>query len=61
METITPNQKNQQVAWDNLKNAIGDELWQKYTHLTFEEMLRVPELAQYRKNIQNAIDLWYKE
>ncbi|GEM_PF-2088861 len=44
-----------------LKRKIPTDVWDKYIHLSYEEMLEEPELEPYTDYLKKAIDWWYKE
>jgi hypothetical protein len=47
---------------DRLRDAIPNELFMKYDHLDFEEMIEMAELQPYRDILEEAkLDWWKSE
>lgn len=45
---------------DNVRILIGNELYNKYNHLSYAEMAQVPELADYKDDILQAEKDWFE-
>jgi hypothetical protein len=44
-----------------VKSILTKELWDRYCHLTYAQMARVPELAEYAEDLRQADKEWLRE
>jgi hypothetical protein len=44
-----------------VKSIVTKELWKRYCHLTYAQMTRVPELAEYAEDLRQADKEWLRE
>jgi hypothetical protein len=44
-----------------VKSILTKELWERYCHLTYTQMARVPELAEYAEDLYQADKEWLRE
>lgn len=46
--------KTQAEIYTEMEKLIPTELWEKYSHLSFEDMAEIPELASYKAKLLQA-------
>ena len=46
------------AAW--VKSFLPTELWERYCHLSYCQMARIPELAKYADQLQEADKSWLR-
>ena len=44
-----------------VQSLLTPELWERYCHLTYAQMARVPELAEYAEVLREADKEWWRE
>jgi hypothetical protein len=43
-----------------IKSILPSELWDHYCHLTYAQMTRIPELANYAEQLREADRHWHR-
>ena len=43
-----------------IKSILPPELWERYCHLTYAQMTRIPELAHYAEQLREADRNWLR-
>jgi hypothetical protein len=43
-----------------VKSILPSELWDRYCHLTYAQMARIPELAEYAEDLRAADRNWLR-
>lgn len=49
----------QSEIYDEIKNKIPEELWNKYNYESFGEMAEEPELAEWKEELEAAEEAWW--
>lgn len=44
-----------------IKSILPSEMWERYCHLTYAQMARIPELAKYADQLCEADRKWLRE
>jgi hypothetical protein len=44
-----------------IKSILPSELWERYCHLSYTQMARIPELAKYADQLREADRNWLRE
>ena len=50
----------QSQIFAEIQEMIPENLWKKYSHLSFGEMAEEPELAEYAEKLRQAEKDWWK-
>ena len=52
--------RTQSQIFEQIQEMIPENLWEKYSHLSFGEMAEEPELAEYAEELRQAEKDWWK-
>ena len=50
----------QSEVFAEIESAIPADLWEKYSHLSFGEMADIPELEEWRHELEQAEKDWFE-
>jgi hypothetical protein len=46
------------AAW--IESILPADLWERYCHLSYSQMARLPELAEYAEQLREADRIWLR-